>query len=173
MEMQCLTLAREELPGVTTILTGSYATNYPGRAIENGKCDYSLKGEVELSLPNLIKLLREGSEDLSSIPGLSYKVANELIDDPRYPNTDITILPPPAYQILDEEHTQGYVTTVERGKIRFPERSQRYRDIMTSKAALLGVLFAALRIFGAIKIDIEGNLRIRLLLRLSKRLTKE
>ena len=140
-------LAREELPGVTTILTGSYATNYPGRAIKNGKCDYSLKGEVELSLPNLIKLLREGREDFSSIPGLSYKIANELIDDPRHPNTDITILPPPAYQILDEEHTQGYVTTVERGKIRFPERSQRYRDIMTSKSCTLRCSFCSVAHF--------------------------
>ena len=46
---------------IVTILTGSHATNYPGRAVSEGICNYFLKGEIENSLPSLILLLEQGA----------------------------------------------------------------------------------------------------------------
>jgi len=133
-------------PESVTILTGSHATNYPGRAVEEELCLYSIKGEVEFSLPDLIDAL-EDNADLKSIPGLSYKTGEGLINKDSYPKVDIETLPLPAYEILDSAHVEGYSQTVERGKIRYPEKSRNYRDLMTSKSCVLRCSFCSVAHF--------------------------
>jgi radical SAM superfamily enzyme YgiQ (UPF0313 family) len=49
----------------------------------------------------------------------------------------------PAYHILDEAHKRGYTELLEIGKIRYPERSRNYRDIMVSRSCTLRCSFCS------------------------------
>ncbi len=115
--------AKTASPKSVTILTGSHATNYPGRAVEQGLCHYSLKGEVEFSLPNLIDGIETGAA-LESIPGLSRQTGESVSTNESYPDILIIDLPIPAYEILDPAHVDGYTKTVEWGKIRYTPATQ-------------------------------------------------
>lgn len=135
-------LVKINVPNVRTILTGGHATNYPGQAVKEGVCHYSIKGEVDFAVRQLLLALNEGT-NLSDIAGLSYQEAGQTVVSHMYPFVDIAQLPLPAYDLLDEEHQQGYCSVLEFGKIRFPERSAQYRDIMTSRSCRLRCTFCS------------------------------
>lgn len=44
-------------PSTVRILTGIHATNYPGKAVTESVCDYSIKGEVDFVLGDLLTML--------------------------------------------------------------------------------------------------------------------
>lgn len=130
-------LARKKLPDVMRILTGTNATNYPGQAVRAAICDFSLKGEVDFAVGELLCALNDG-EDLAGIPGLAYRDADgQGVVRDKYPEVDLATLPLPAYHVLDDEHRIRYTETLEVGKIRYPEKSNKYRDIMTSRSCIL------------------------------------
>jgi radical SAM superfamily enzyme YgiQ (UPF0313 family) len=52
-------------------------------------------------------------------------------------------LPMPAYHILDETHRLGYTQNLERGKIRYPARSNNYRDIMVARSCTMHCSFCS------------------------------
>ena len=134
---------RETSPSIIRVLTGNYATNYPGQAVENGVCDYSIRGEVELCVGDLMQALRDG-DDMSGITGLSYRdAAGEAHLSDAYPSVDLNDLPAPDYDSLDAAHIQAYQDILEKGKIRYPEHSVRYRDIMTSRSCILRCAFCS------------------------------
>ena len=76
------------LPDTISILTGSHATNYPGRAVEQGTCDYSLKGEIDFTLPKLINNLKNNLE-IENIDGLSFTINKKIFNNTNYPKVDI------------------------------------------------------------------------------------
>ena len=134
-------IARAQRPDVITALTGSQATNYPGQAVEAGICDYAIKGEVDFAVGDLLCALNQRS-DLSSLRGLAYRItAGDVSISPDYPEVDVAKLPLPAYHLVDLEHKHQYSETLEMAKIRFPERSKHYRDIMTSRSCILRCSF--------------------------------
>ena len=136
-------VVRKNSPGAVTVLTGNNATNYPGQAVKTGACDYSLKGEVDFSVGDLLTSLNQG-RDLSTLPGLAYRTASgEVHISDKYPEVDLTKLPLPAYHLLDAEQKAAYAETLERAKIRFPEKNPRYRDIMTSRSCILRCSFCS------------------------------
>ncbi|RMH36196.1 MAG: radical SAM protein [Nitrospirae bacterium] len=135
-------LARQENPSVVTILTGGHATNYPGEAVKAGICDYSIRGEVDFAVGQLLEALRDGG-DLSGIPGLSYRRGDEISTTSSYGSVDIAAIPIPDYAVLDQEHRDRYAAVLEFGKIRYPEKSARYRDIMTSRGCPLRCAFCS------------------------------
>jgi len=136
-------LVRKRLPGAVTVLTGAQPTNYPGEAVRAGLCDYALKGEVDFVVGDLLDALAGGAS-LDAIPGLARRGPDGavLVSD-RYPMVDVATLPVPAYGVLDAEHRQRYTEVLERGKIRFPTRSVRYRDVMTSRSCVLRCSFCS------------------------------
>ena len=133
---------RENVPSTILVLTGSHSTNYPGKAVKEKKCDYSLKGEIDLSLPKLINNI-EKKIDLKDIEGISYLESGELVSNSNYPKVDIKTLPLPAYHLIDNQHQKGYEDTVERGKIRYPSKSRKYRCITTSRGCILRCSFCS------------------------------
>ncbi len=134
-------LARCLTPKVTTILTGSQATNYPGQAVKEGVCDFSIRGEVDFALGELLAALNSNG-DLSKIPGLTYRTETKaIVVTENYPIVDITQLPLPAYDLISKEDKDKYSKILERGKIRYPEKSHYYRDIMTSRSCVLRCSF--------------------------------
>ena len=136
-------LARDHCPDVVRVLTGIHATNYPGQAVTEGVCDYSIKGEVDFAVGDLLTGLNQ-NDDLSSLPGLAYRQSSaEVAVSPIYPVVDVTKLPLPAYHILDADQKSRYAETLEYGKIRFPEKSPFYRDVMTSRSCVLRCSFCS------------------------------
>ena len=136
-------IVKEHYPKAVTVLTGSHATNYPGKAVGEGICDYSIKGEVDFEIGNLFTVINQG-DPLLEIEGLAFKVANgHLSVSEHYPSVDITQLPIPAYHLIDKRKAEQYAEMLEFGKIRFPARSPKYRDIMTSRSCLLRCSFCS------------------------------
>ena len=134
---------RKNCPDVITILTGNYATNYPGKAVENGVCDYSIRGEVEFAVGELVDAIRNNS-GYENIAGLSYRdQSGALHTGEDYPSVDLSGLPLPAYHVLDDAHKAAYKEILEKGKIRYPEKSAHYRDIMLSRSCVLRCSFCS------------------------------
>ncbi|MEQ8228957.1 MAG: radical SAM protein [Rhodospirillales bacterium] len=134
--------AREFQPNVVTILTGTHATNYPGQAVNDGIADYSVRGEVDLVIGDLLDTINNG-DSLSDVAGLSFRNGSGVENSPIYPTVEIEDLPLPAYQLLDDWHHTQYARVLERGKIRYPEKSPHYRDIMTSRSCVLRCSFCS------------------------------
>ena len=134
---------RSVSPQAIRVLTGNYATNYPGKAVLNGVCDISIRGEVEFAVGDTLEALRS-NHYLSNLPGISYRHdSGEAHVTDTYPSVDLDRLPLPDYGSLDEIHIRAYQEILEKGKIRYPEMSSRYRDIMTSRSCILRCAFCS------------------------------
>lgn len=130
-------------PDAVRVLTGNYATNYPGKAVESGVCDFSICGEVEFSVGDLMAAVRDGGNG-EGLAGVSYRDEKgdaQLIKS--HPSVNVDDLPLPDYDSLDSVHIQAYQDVLEKGKIRYPEHSARYRDIMTSRSCVLRCSFCS------------------------------
>ena len=57
--------ARSVLPNCITVLTGTHATNSPGKAVLEGTCDYSIKGEPELAVGDLMQRLNRDPDSVN------------------------------------------------------------------------------------------------------------
>jgi len=134
---------RANHPGVIRVLTGNHATNYPGKAVADGGCEYSVRGEVELCVGEVLQALRGGG-NVGEIVGVSYRdeSGTAKVSD-GYPSVDLSALPVPDYSSLDAAHVQAYQEILEKGKIRYPEHSPRYRDMMTSRSCILRCAFCS------------------------------
>jgi anaerobic magnesium-protoporphyrin IX monomethyl ester cyclase len=133
---------RKVNPAAVRILTGNHATNYPGQAVEDERCDYSIRGEVEFAVGDLLVALTEET-DLNNLDGVSWRHGELLHISQSYPSVNPDNLPLPDYDSLDQRHIQAYEDVLEKGKIRFPEYSPRYRDIMTSRSCILRCAFCS------------------------------
>jgi anaerobic magnesium-protoporphyrin IX monomethyl ester cyclase len=134
--------ARRIDPGLVTILTGNNATNYPGVAVGEEVCTYSIKGEVDFAVGELLDRLN-ASQPLDNLAGLSRRVDGAVVNNPDSPSVKIESLPMPAYHILEPDQKSQYSKMLEFGKIRYPEKSVRYRDIMTSRSCTLRCSFCS------------------------------
>jgi len=136
-------IVRSVCPAAVRILTGNHATNYPGKAVDDGVCEFSIRGEVEFSVGDLFQALRDG-DALGDVAGLSYRDdGGEAHLSVAYPSVDLNRLPLPDYGALDVAHVQAYQDILEKGKIRYPEHSVRYRDMMTSRSCILRCAFCS------------------------------
>lgn len=134
---------RSIFPDVVRVLTGNHATNYPGKAVADGVCEFSIRGEVEFCVGDLLQALRDGGA-LGEISGLSFRDdEGQAHLSSAYPSVDLNNLPLPDYDMLDEAHIQAYQDVLEKGKIRYPEYSVHYRDIMTSRSCILRCSFCS------------------------------
>ena len=98
---------------------------------------------MDFACGDLFTALNKGN-DLSSQAGLAYRCnSGEVTISESYPTVDVAKLPMPAYHILDDEQRDQYSKTLERAKIRFPEKSCNYRDIMTSRSCTLRCSFCS------------------------------
>ena len=134
---------RAAVLGAITVLTGGHASNYPGQAVAAGSCDYSLRGEPEFALAELFDRLNDGAP-LDDLAGLSRRAADgALLNHAASPAVDVAALPVPAYDLLDDAALSRYASRLEQGKIRYPEKSRAYRDIMTSRGCVLRCSFCS------------------------------
>jgi len=66
---------------IPVIVGGPHVTFLPEEALERG-ADFVMRGEGEYALVELVKRLRAGDDDFSSIPGLSYRKGDSFVHNP-------------------------------------------------------------------------------------------
>lgn len=139
-------LARKKSPNCISVLTGTHATNNPGKAVKEGICDYSIKGEPELAVGDLLQRLNRNPDSINLIRGLSFKdFKGEFIESFESSLVEIDDLPKPDYALIDESQRNKYFEFLEFGKIRYPEVNRKYRDIMTSRGCIIDCNFCSVK----------------------------
>lgn len=134
---------RNQYPHVITVLTGAAPTNSPGASVSKGICDFEIRGEPDRAVGELLTNIANHG-DPGAVSGTSYRQEDgSVFTHTQYPRIDVTTLPLPAYSVLDAEHHERYAQILEKGKIRFPEKSPHYRDIMLSRSCVLRCSFCA------------------------------
>ena len=133
------------------IITGTVPTNYPGKCISKGFYDYEIIGEFDFLVPDLIDSLINGKDMPKNQSLISKENVEDFIDkgnrETPYPRIDVKKLPVPDYNLISKEQKHAYSTISEKGKIRFPEKSSSYRDIMTSRGCTLRCSFCSVAHF--------------------------
>ena len=74
--------AKKVLPDIRVVLGGPHPSVRPEELIRQKSVDFVVRGEGEITLPSLLNRIEEGSEDYNGIPGLTYKVAGEIRQNP-------------------------------------------------------------------------------------------
>ena len=98
----------------TLIVLGGYHASLlyeeVGVSQEASLFDSLVRGEGELIFDRLLHVLRKGSQDFSSIPGLSTRVGGEFIHNPPGPLADLATLRPPnrSVRILKDFEFFGF-----------------------------------------------------------------
>ncbi|MGB9716242.1 MAG: B12-binding domain-containing radical SAM protein [Thermodesulfovibrionales bacterium] len=85
---------------ILVIMGGAHPSFLPEEAIEHA--DYVVRGEGDITLPELINSISNGKPDITSIKGLSYKDKNgSLINNPPRPFIEnLDILPFPDFKLV-------------------------------------------------------------------------
>lgn len=88
-------------PDKKIIVGGSVATSIPKILLKNTKADIVVKGEGELTAPDLIKTLKQG-KNLKNVKGIIFKHKNGKIfkNPPREPIKDLDTIPFPAWDLF-------------------------------------------------------------------------
>ena len=139
--------AKSILKNCITVLTGTHPSNYPGKAVKEGICDFSIKGEPELAVGELLQNLNQGGNSVELIRGLSFIKAEggELVESHDSSLVQIEDLPKPDYTLVDESQRESYFEFLEFGKIRYPEASPKHRNIMTSRGCIIDCNFCSVK----------------------------
>ena len=91
--------ARIKQRNIPVVLGGPHASLMPDEALQN--CDYVVRGEGEISFPELLDALKNGS-DLSNVKGISYKKDGKNIHNPPSELIDMDIYPSPDLSLIHE-----------------------------------------------------------------------
>ncbi len=92
-------LTRKRIP---IIMGGTHPSFLPEEALEYA--DYVVRGEGDITLPEVIGYIEKGNPNISSIKGLSYKDTNGNIihNPPRSLIGDLDILPSPDFKLIPQ-----------------------------------------------------------------------
>lgn len=134
-------LAKNIDPQILTITTGTFATNFPDRCMTQKNVDFGLRGEVDFTLVHLMDALNYG-RSVDKIPGIFYRKNGTRFLSKRFPIIDMDRLPRPANGLIDRSK---YWLFPEYGKIRYPEKSNKYWDIQTSRGCIHQCHFCCVR----------------------------
>lgn len=92
---------KKKFPQLKIITGGPMPTTYPELFLGNGDIDFVARGEGEEISLNLLRTL-ESTEDVSGVPGISYRRKNQIIHNSPQPLIeDINSIPMPAYEKVD------------------------------------------------------------------------
>ncbi len=85
---------------IPVVMGGPHVTFLPEEALSRG-ADFVIRGEGEFSFLELVKRLRDGSEDFHDIPGLSYRTPDGFRHNPQIPRVDdLNALPWPDLTLI-------------------------------------------------------------------------
>jgi radical SAM superfamily enzyme YgiQ (UPF0313 family) len=131
-----LKLAKEHSRDCVTIVGGPYGTSDSAIALEDVNLDFTVRGEGEVTLANLIDTLENGSE-ITDMKGIGYRDNGEVVEG-TYPDlvNDLDEIPYPAWDQIDLEKYFQFgrirrltnpIQTRERGVSVFSTRGCPYR----------------------------------------------
>ncbi len=88
--------------GIPVVMGGAHPSFLPEEAIEHA--DYVVRGEGDVTLPELIAYLEKGTPDITSIKGLSYRDSNDSVvnNPPRPLIEDLDMLPLPDFDLVQQ-----------------------------------------------------------------------
>jgi len=87
------------------IIVGGYHVNAVPEDFLHYGADFTVYGEGEITLHELIKRLEEGKKDFANIDGLGWRNKNKaIVNKPRTPISDLDIIPLPAYDKIDMKY---------------------------------------------------------------------
>ncbi|HEU4712561.1 MAG TPA: radical SAM protein [Pyrinomonadaceae bacterium] len=90
-------MARDLLPHITVIGGGPHSTVLPEEVLRCGPFDMVLRGEGDFALCEIVT-----GSDLSSIPGVSFRIGEDIVHNPARPNIpNLDSLPLPALDLYD------------------------------------------------------------------------
>lgn len=92
---------KEKIGNIPIVVGGVHPTLYPTETVKSKYVDFTVQGEGEIALFELISALKEDKHDYSTIEGLAYKFDNKIFfnkeknkfaDHFNYPELDYTLL---------------------------------------------------------------------------------
>jgi anaerobic magnesium-protoporphyrin IX monomethyl ester cyclase len=96
-------LIKDKFPDIPVVMGGNHPSIFPDEALAYSEVDYVLRGEAEVSLPELCRALDRG-HGLEVILGLSYRDKEAFIKhNPDVPPVNLDSLSWPAYDLLPME----------------------------------------------------------------------
>lgn len=110
--ISCLTPAKDLVDKITVlvkktnndikvIVGGHHPTFCPEETLQNFNIDYVIRGEGERSLAELVRKIKSNNLSLNSIPGLSYRESDYIVNNPeRNLIADLDLLPFPARDLV-------------------------------------------------------------------------
>jgi len=109
-------IAKKVNKDIVTIVGGIHFSSVPEESlIDFPEIDYIVRGEGELTIIELIKVLRS-EKDVRQVKGISYKHKGKIIHTPSRPLIkNLDILPYPAYHLV-EKHLSKYHFSMMAGK---------------------------------------------------------
>ncbi len=121
-------LIKKSFPNVKICVGGFYiAANYEQISKESPDFDFIISGEVDLTLTELIRVLKDKKTDFSSIKGLLYRENGAFkTNEYRELIKDLDTLPMPAYDLFPMDKYIGY------GSMPF------YQEIFTARGCPFG-----------------------------------
>ena len=98
--LDVLRAAKEECPGVVTVIGGVHPTHMAAEVLADHAVDYVVRGEGELTLPELLDALGAG-EKPARVAGISYRDAGVVVDTPDRPFVHDLDALPIAWDLID------------------------------------------------------------------------
>ncbi len=120
---------------IITIIGGYHASALPEQTLkEFDSFDYLVSGEGELTLPELLKAISSGNNDmLKDIKGIVYRIGNKIIVNPQRPYIDVNTLPMPDFDEFNLSLYKPFYT--------FLIRKLRELPVMTSRGCPYDCVF--------------------------------
>lgn len=130
-------LAREGRSDRLVVAGGPHASAAPGDIIADGRLDAAAIGEGELTLPELVRCWRQGS-DPATVPGLALPGEDgPRFTAPREPLADLDDLPEPAWDLIAiDDYSARPILTMSQSLQQRP-----YAPIMTSRGCPYGCVY--------------------------------
>lgn len=99
---------RKVCPNTPVVMGGHHPTALPEAVMDHPAVDFVLRGDGEVSLPELARSLM-GASSLADVPGLVYRDAGgNLVVKPPAVAPDLEALPVPAFDLVDWSHYRRF-----------------------------------------------------------------
>jgi len=101
---------KKKFPNIAVVYGGVHATFLPEESFVDGRADFVLVGEAEISLPQLVGKLNVGDNNYSDIFGIVYKKEGKIVNTgPAKIIYNLEDVPLPDYDLID---FKDYNTTI-------------------------------------------------------------
>ncbi len=139
-----------------TVFSGAQVCNFPEKTLENQDIDFIVIGEYEFTILDIINAVNN-KLSLTEVKGLGFRENGVSVISGEYQITDLTKLPVPDFSLLEFDK---YFQYPERGKIRYPEKSEQWIDLQFSRSCPYNCNFCNVRFLRKEKYRRKGNWQI-------------